>query len=142
MLNNILKFESKKTPIEPTDNQLVHYRAYLQRMVNYLEFHATNNASQRSVDDVRTLHNAVVRTAYAAIIIEQLIAEDADQIAEEFELAAYVMRAKDLMDAAISEPTFSPVSIAKVVAFDQVLRNMIEHYYFAQVKRPWWKFWG
>lgn len=142
-MNNILKFAKKEiTAPAPTDNQIVVFQKYFDKLIRYLEFHATQNVQTRPVQDLIRLRNSVVRASYVSIIFDQLLVQDPDSISTDYDMSEQVKRIMDLTVGDVYETVQKPVAIATVVAVDDILQSIIEQYYFNQVNRPWWKFWG
>jgi len=142
-MTNVYNFIKKDVPaIQPTDNQIDLYQAFLNRLIAYLEFHGAAPSTARPAADSNYIRNAVVRASYVTILFDRLLEQDGGSISVEYDMIPQMKQIIALSSDMVHETIRTPAAISTIVEIDHILQSIIETYYFNQVKRPWWKFWG
>jgi hypothetical protein len=142
-MTNVYNFIKKDVSVaKPTDNQIDLYQSFLNRLIRYLEFHGADNSATRPAADSGCIRNAVVRASYVTILFDRLLEQDGGSISVEYDMIPQMKQIIALSSDMVHETIRTPVAISTIVEIDHVLQSIIETYYFNQVKRPWWKFWG
>lgn len=128
-------------PLVPTVNSLRFFSEYLNRMISTLEHHTSHRLKFNSTD-ATLLRKVIIKSAYTALLFDELLDKYGDEIPGQFDFSDEMQRIIRLTSREVNTPmAVETISIAVFAEVGDVLKDIIDGYYYVPVKRPFWRAW-